>query len=73
VAFGQRLQAAGLVPAAGSVGDGYDNAVAASFFASLTVELVDRHTWPTRAAARLAIFEYSEVWSNRQRLHSTLG
>ncbi len=73
LAFGQHLRTAGLVPSTGSVGDCYDNAVAESFFASLKVELVDRHDWPTRAAAQLAIFEYIEVWYNRQRLHSTLG
>ena len=73
LAFGQQLQAAGLVASTGSVGDCYDNAVAESFFASLKAELVDRHDWPTRAAARMAIFEYIEVWYNRQRLHSTLG
>jgi len=73
LAFGQHLRAAGLVPSTGSVGDCYDNAVAESFFASLKVELVDRHDWPTRATARVAIFEYIEVWYNRQRLHSTLG
>ncbi len=59
--FGQHLRAAGLVPSTGSVGDCYDNAVAESFFASLKVGLVDRHDWPTRAAARVAIFEYIEV------------
>jgi putative transposase len=73
LAFGQHLRAAGLVPSTGSVGDCYDNAVAESFFASLKVELVDRHDWPTRASARVAIFEYIEGWYNRQRLHSTLG
>jgi putative transposase len=73
LAFGQHLRVSGLVPSTGSVGDCYDNAVAESFFASLKVELVDRHDWPTRAAARVAIFEYIEVWYNRQRLHSTLG
>jgi putative transposase len=73
LAFGQRLQDAGIVPSMGSVGDCYDNAVAESFFATLKGELLDRHVWPTRAAARLAIFEYLEVWYNRQRRHSTLG
>jgi putative transposase len=73
LAFGQHLRVAGLVPSTGSVGDCYDNAVAESFFASLKVELVDRHDWPTRAAARVAIFAYIEVWYHRQRLHSTLG
>lgn len=73
LAFGQYLRASGLVPSTGAVGDCYDNAVAESFFASLKVELIDRHDWPTRAAARVAIFEYIEGWYNRQRLHSTLG
>jgi putative transposase len=73
LAFGQRLQEAGIVPSTGSVGDCYDNAVVEAFFSSLKVELLDRHVWPTRAAARVAAFEYIEVWYNRQRLHSTLG
>lgn len=51
----------------------YDNAVAESFFATLRWELLDRQEWPTRAAARSAIFEYIEVWYNRHRRHSTLG
>ena len=50
-----------------------DNAVAESFFATLKAELVDTRAWPTRAAARLAIFEWVEVWYNRRRRHSTLG
>lgn len=72
-AFGQRLQQAGLVASMGSVGDCYDNAVAESFFATLKGELLHRRSWPTRAAAQRAIFEYIEVWYNRQRRHSTLG
>lgn len=50
----------------------YDNAVAESFFATLRWELLERQQWPTRAAARSAIFEYIEVWYNRHRRHSTL-
>ena len=44
-----------------------------SFFATLKVELLHRRPWPTRAAARLAIFEYVEAWYNRRRRHSTLA
>jgi putative transposase len=73
LAFGQRLQENGLVPSMGTVGDCFDNAVAESFFATLKVELLHRRTWPSRAAARLAIFAFIEVWYNRQRRHSTLG
>lgn len=50
----------------------YDNAVAESFFATLRWELLDRHEWATRAAVRSAIFEYIEIWYNRQRRHSSL-
>ena len=72
-AFGQRLQQAGIVASMGGVADCYDNAVAESFFATLKGELLHRRSWPTRAAAQQAIFEYIEVWYNRQRRHSTLG
>jgi transposase InsO family protein len=51
----------------------WDNAVAESWFASLKTELIRRQYWPTKAQARLAIFEYIEVFYNRHRLHSTLG
>ena len=51
----------------------YDNAVAESFFATLRWELLNRHHWPTHHTARSAIFEYIEVWYNRQRRHSALG
>jgi len=73
LAFGRRLQAAGLVPSMSRVANCWDNAVAESFFATLKGELVDRHVWPTRAAARSAIFDYIEGFYNRQRRHSTLG
>ncbi len=51
----------------------WDNAVAESWFATLKNELIYRHSWPTRAAAQRAIFEFIEVFFNRQRLHSSLG
>jgi len=35
--------------------------------------VLHRQAWPTRQDARLAIFEFIEIWYNRQRLHSTLG
>lgn len=54
------------------VGNCYDNAVMESFFATLKAECVTG-PFPTRASARTTIFEYLEVWYNRQRLHSYLG
>ena len=54
------------------VGNCYDNAVAESFFGTLKAECVT-HQFTTHAQARTTIFEYIEVWYNRQRLHSSLG
>jgi hypothetical protein len=73
LAFGRRLQQAGLVASMGTVGDALDNAVAESFFATLECELLDRHAWPTRQGLRTAVFDFIEVFYNRQRRHSTLG
>lgn len=50
----------------------YDNAMKESFFATLKTECAQQ-PFPTRAAPRVAIFEFIEVWYNRQRLHSALG
>jgi putative transposase len=73
LAFGKRLEEAGIVPSMGSVGSAYDNAMAESFVATLKSELVYRSSWPTRASARTATFEYLECFYNRQRLHSAVG
>jgi len=72
-AFGKRCREMGVVPSMGSVGDCYDNAMAESFFATLECELLDRRKFPTRAEARMAIFEYIEGWYNPHRRHSGLG
>jgi putative transposase len=49
----------------GSRGDPYDNAVAETFFATLTKELVNRRTWPSRLELQSATFEYIEAFYNR--------
>jgi putative transposase len=72
LAFGRHLQQAGLVASMGTVGDALDNAVAESFFATLECELLDRYDWSTRQALRTAVFDFIEVFYNRQRRHSTL-
>lgn len=54
-------------------GNVYDNAPMESFFATLKVELIHRRHYRTRAEARADIFEYIEVFYNRQRRHSALG
>jgi putative transposase len=51
----------------------YDNSPMESFFASLKSELIHGRRFQTRREARSAIFDYIEVFYNRQRLHSSLG
>jgi putative transposase len=73
LAFGQKARAAGIAQSMGSKGDCFDNAVAESFFATLKKELIHRRSWPTKDELRSEVFDYIEVFYNRQRRHSTLG
>ena len=54
-------------------GDCWDNACMESFWGTLKGELVSHQQFATREEARASIFEYLEVFYNRQRLHSSLG
>ena len=54
-------------------GNPYDNAMMESFFSTLRAELTDLERFPTQLAARTIVFEFIEVFYNRQRLHSSLG
>lgn len=54
-------------------GDCYDNAMMESFFSTLRAECTERQRYHLRAEARASVFEYIEVFYNRQRLHSSLG
>ena len=54
-------------------GDCWDNAMMESFFHTLKVELIRDEAFQSRADASAAVFEYIEVFYNRQRLHSSLG
>jgi putative transposase len=68
-----RLEAWGMVASMSRTGDCYDNAPAESFWATLKKELMSDRTFATREEARAAIFEYIEVFYNRQRIHASLG
>ena len=57
----------------GSIGDCYDNGQMESFWARMQVELLNRKRWNTRLELANAIFEYLEIFHNRQRRHSSLG
>jgi putative transposase len=70
--FGQRCRETGVEISMGCT-SAHDNAVAESFFASLTKDLLRRRTLHTRAEARTAVFDYIETFYNPLRLHSTLG
>jgi transposase InsO family protein len=56
-----------------SKGNCYDNAPTESFFSTLKRELIYRESYRTREEAKQKLFEYIEVFYNRQRRHSTLG
>ena len=72
LAFGRRCREAGVRPSMGSVGDAYDNAMCESFFATLEMELIDRQSFATKSAARLAVFDFIEGFYNPQRRHSSI-
>jgi len=73
LSFGKRLEEADIVPSMGRAGSALDNAISESFVASLKCELLPRHRFLTREAARTAIFDYVESFYNRSRRHSSLG
>lgn len=73
LSFGKRLEEAGIVPSMGRAGSALDNAISESFVASLKTELLYRHRFLTREAARTAVFDYIEGFYNRVRRHSSLG
>ena len=73
LSFAKRLEQVGIVPSMGRVGSALDNAISESFVATLKSELVSRARFPSRQAAKTAIFEYLESFYNRYRLHSALG
>lgn len=71
--YRETMHAHGLRPSMSGRGNAYDNAVAESFFSNLKNELVHHCDFHSHEAARTAIFDYIELFYNRQRLHQTLG
>jgi len=67
------LERRGIVCSMSRKGNCWDNAVMESFFGTLKTELVYHREYETRGEARSDIFDYIEVFYNRQRLHSALG
>ncbi len=73
VAYQRLVAQTGLVASMSRKGNCYDNAVVESFFSTLKNELVHDRDYHTRDEARADVFEFIEVFYNRQRLHQTLG
>ena len=71
--YRQLLSENGLRCSMSRKGNCYDNAVAESFFGTLKTELTDDEDYRTRDQARQSIFEYIEIFYNRQRRHSFLN
>lgn len=71
--YREQLRAAALIPSMSRAGNCYDNAMMESFWATLKRELVYRCRFSTRVEAYRDIFEYIEVFYNRERIHSSLG
>jgi putative transposase len=71
-AFTNRVRSAGLMSSFGTIGDGYDNAMMESFWSSMQIELLNRKRWKTRTDLANAVFDYIEIFYNRQRRHSGL-
>jgi putative transposase len=71
--YREALERHGIKQSMGRRGNCLDNAPMESFFASLKTERVHHTRFRTRAEAKAAVFEYVEIFYNRQRLHSALG
>jgi putative transposase len=72
LSFSERLREVGITPSMGRTGSALDNAMAESFVSTLKAELVSKLRFPSRQAAKTAIFEYLETFYNTRRLHSAL-
>lgn len=71
--YRSKLESLEVIASMSRRGNCYDNAFAESFFATLKKELIYRNRFKTKEEAKKAIFEYIEVWYNKQRIHSSIG
>ncbi len=71
--YRQVLEAHGMIASMSRRGDCYDNALMESFWGSMKTEWTDHELYPLREDARRSVFEYTELFYNRQRRHSAIG
>ena len=72
-AYQELLKQNHIIPSMSRKGTPYDNACAESFFSTIKLEMVYHEHYSTRAQAQTAIFEYIEVFYNRQRRNAAIG
>lgn len=72
-AYRSHLEQVGAVVSMSRKGNCWDNAAMESFFGSLKEECVGTQVYSSQEQARLALFEYLEIYYNRRRRHSALG
>ena len=72
-AYRRRLSGRGIEASMSRRGDCWDNAPVESFFSTLKTELFAGRVPKSRRQAQSELFEYIEVFYNRQRRHSALG
>ena len=65
------LQQNGIIQSMSRKGNCWDNAVAESFFHTLKTELTHHEIYETISQANQSIFEYIEIFYNRERMHSS--
>jgi len=71
--YRQALEQAQLVASMSRKGNCYDNAAMEAFWSTLKLELIYREQFHDATQLRQALFDYVEIFYNRQRLHSSLG
>lgn len=71
--YRDRLREAGIEMSMSRAGNCYDNAMIESFWGKLKAEMVNHRRFATKEEARVAVFEYIEMFYNRKRLHAALG
>jgi transposase InsO family protein len=72
-AYQEVLREHGIACSMSRKGNCYDNAFKESFYHTLKTELVCHERYPSRTAARASVFDYIEVFYNRERRHSSIG
>jgi len=68
-----KILSSGMMPSFASIGDKLDNAMTDSFWLSMQIKLLHRKKWKARVEVAKAMFDYIEIFYNRQRRHPQLG